>query len=81
MSRMRRFVEVLDRGQATPFPECLEDWIDADNPLRMIDAFVEKLKLTQTSIAIDARQFKSASIRDKNFTREKVPGVSCVQIG
>jgi hypothetical protein len=40
---MRRFVEGIDRGQATLFPECLEDWIDADNPVRVIDAFVDKL--------------------------------------
>jgi hypothetical protein len=25
---MRRFVEGVDRGQVTLFPECLEDWID-----------------------------------------------------
>ena len=25
---MRRFVEGVDRGQRTLFPECLEDWID-----------------------------------------------------
>jgi hypothetical protein len=31
---MKRFVEGIDRGQATLFPECLEDWIDEDNPLR-----------------------------------------------
>src|SRR6516165_3376234 len=42
---MRRFVEGIDRGQATLFPECLEDWIDEDNPVRVIDAFVEKLDL------------------------------------
>ena len=43
---MRRFVEGIDRGQATLFPECLEDWIDADSPVRVIDAFVEKLDLS-----------------------------------
>jgi transposase len=43
---MRRFVEGIDRGQATLFPECLEDWIDADNPVRVIDAFVDKLDLS-----------------------------------
>ena len=26
--RMRRFVEGIDRGQTTLFPECLEDWIE-----------------------------------------------------
>src|ERR1700757_1054585 len=44
---MRRFVEGIDRGQATLFPECLEDWIDADNPVRVVDAFVEKLELSE----------------------------------
>jgi transposase/macrodomain Ter protein organizer (MatP/YcbG family) len=44
---MRRFVEEIDRGQATLFPECLEDWIDGDNPVRVIDAFVEKLDLSR----------------------------------
>ena len=43
---MRRFVEGIDRGQTTLFPECLEDWIDECNPVRAIDAFVEKLDLS-----------------------------------
>ena len=35
---MKRFVEGTDRGQTTLFPECLEDWINGDNPVRVIDA-------------------------------------------
>ena len=31
---MRRFVEGVDRGQTTLFPERLEDWIGEDNPDR-----------------------------------------------
>jgi transposase len=42
---MKRFVEGLDRDQATLFPECLDDWIDEDNPVRVIEAFVEGLDL------------------------------------
>src|SRR5438105_7275199 len=42
---MRRFVEGTGRGQSTLFPECLEDWIDEDNPVRVIDVFVEELDL------------------------------------
>ena len=42
---MRRFVEGTDRGQSTLFPECLEDWIGEDNPVRVIDVFVEELDL------------------------------------
>jgi transposase len=42
---MKRFVEGQDRGQSTLFPECLEDWIDEDNPVRVIDVFVDELDL------------------------------------
>jgi transposase len=44
---MRRFVEGIDREQGTLFPECLADWIDGDNPVRVIDAFVDKLDLSR----------------------------------
>src|ERR671936_638289 len=44
---MRRFVEGTDRGQSTLFPECLEDWLGEDNPVRVIDVFVEELDLGQ----------------------------------
>src|SRR6202047_5655444 len=42
---MKRFVEGVDRGQSTLFPECLDDWIDEDNPVRVIDVFVAELDL------------------------------------
>ena len=42
---MKRFVEGMDRGQSTLFPECLEDWVDANNAVRVIDVFVEELAL------------------------------------
>jgi transposase len=44
---MKRFVEGADRGQSTLFPECLEDWIDEDNPVRVIDVFVDELDLAE----------------------------------
>jgi transposase len=44
---MKRFVEGTDRGQSTLFPECLEDWIDENNPVRVIDVFVEELNLDE----------------------------------
>ena len=44
---MKRFVEGVDRGQATLFPEYLEDWINGDSPVRAIDAFVDALDLTE----------------------------------
>ncbi len=42
---MKRFIEGTDRGQSTLFPECLEDWVDEDNAVRVIDAFVDALDL------------------------------------
>jgi transposase len=44
---MRRFVGGLDRGQSTLFPECLGDWIGEDNPVRVIDVFVDELDLVE----------------------------------
>jgi transposase len=48
---MKRFVEGQDRGQSTLFPECLEDWIDEDNPVRVIDVFVDGLDLPDLGFA------------------------------
>src|SRR6195256_1515106 len=42
---MAGFVAGLDRGQATFLPECLEDWVDENNPVRAVDVFVEALDL------------------------------------
>ena len=42
---MKRFVEGVGRSQGTLFPEHLEDWIGEDNPVRVIDVFVEALDL------------------------------------
>src|SRR6266536_955891 len=44
---MKRFVEGTDRGQSTLFPESLEDWIGEDNPVRVIDVFVDELDLAE----------------------------------
>ena len=42
---MKRFVAGADRGQSTLLPECLDDFIDESNPVRVIDAFVDALDL------------------------------------
>jgi len=42
---MKRFVEGVDRGQGSLFPERLDDWIGEDNPVRVIDVFVDELDL------------------------------------
>jgi transposase len=42
---MKRFVEGLDRGQSTIFPETLDDFVAEDNGVRVVEAFVESLDL------------------------------------
>ena len=48
---MKRFIEGEDRNQSTLFPECLDDYIAEDNPVRVIDAFVDELDLGQLGFA------------------------------
>jgi transposase len=48
---MKRFVEGADRGQSTLFPDCLDDWIGEDNPVRVIDVFVDELDLAGLGFA------------------------------
>jgi len=42
---MKRFLVGADRGQSTLLPECLDEWIDENNPVRAVDAFVDALDL------------------------------------
>src|SRR5215475_12589303 len=42
---MKRFVAGADRAQSTLLPESLDDWVDESNPVRVIDAFVDALKI------------------------------------
>jgi transposase len=42
---MAGFIEEADRGQFSLLPGSLDDWVDKDNPVRVIDAFVDGLDL------------------------------------
>jgi transposase len=42
---MKRFVQGQSRTQTTLLPECLDDYVSEDNPVRVIDAFVDQLDL------------------------------------
>jgi transposase len=42
---MKRFIEGEERSQVTLLPECLDDYIAEDNPVRVVDVFVDELKL------------------------------------
>src|SRR2546427_5060460 len=42
---MKRFIEGEDRTQVTLLPACLEDYVEAENPVRVVEVFVEGLDL------------------------------------
>ena len=42
---MKRFIEGEDRHQVTLLPECFDDYIGEDNPVRVVDVFVDELNL------------------------------------
>jgi transposase len=44
---MKRFIEGADRNQVMLLPESVEDYVGPDNPVRVVDAFVEQLDLRE----------------------------------
>jgi transposase len=44
---MKRYVEGENRSQSTLFPESLDDYIAEDNPVRVVDVFVDELDLKE----------------------------------
>ena len=42
---MKRFIEGGDRGQTTLLPDRLEDYVAQDNPVRVVDVFIDELDL------------------------------------
>ena len=48
---MSRFVEGVDRSQLCLVPECLDDWVDENNPVHVIEAFVGALDLLALGFA------------------------------
>src|SRR3989441_6260937 len=42
---MKRFIEGEDRAQITLLPECLDDYVAEDNPIRVVEVFVDQLEL------------------------------------
>lgn len=42
---MKRFIEGESRNQSTLLPECLDDYIAEDNPVRAIEVFIDELDM------------------------------------
>jgi transposase len=49
---MHRFIEGADRAQASLLPASLEDYVDGDDPVRVIEAFVDALDLDGLGFAV-----------------------------
>jgi transposase len=62
---MKRFVEGEDRTQGVLLPEFLDDYVTEDNPVRVVDVFIDELDLEAlgfSGVAPEVSQ-KSATLR------------------
>ncbi len=50
---MKRFIEGADRCQPTLLPECLDDYVEEDNPVRAVDAIVGMLDLAALGFSVE----------------------------
>ena len=48
---MKRFVQGEARSQMSLLPECLDDYVSDENPVRVVEAFIEGLKLKKLGFA------------------------------
>ena len=49
---MKRFIEGEDRGQGTLLPELLDDYVAEDNPVRVVDVFVDDVFVDELDLAL-----------------------------
>lgn len=50
---MKRFIEGDNRQQITLLPESLDEYIDAENPVRIVDMFVDQLDLGGLGFSVE----------------------------
>ena len=48
---MKRFVQGEARSQMSLLPECLDDYVTEDNPVRVVEAFIDALDLEKLGFA------------------------------
>lgn len=53
---MKRFIEGLDRSQTSLLPACIDDYVDDDNPVRAIDAFIRMLDLAALGFDVEPEE-------------------------
>ena len=68
---MKRFIAGEDRRQITLLPECLDDYVTADNPVRLVEVFVDEFDLTALAVppTIRRRCSKSTSTATSTASR------------
>jgi len=72
---MGRFVEGANRNQAALLPECLGDFIAEDNPVRIVDAFVDELDLASMGFEWQQIQGGEQSRQQRHSQQDrKAPG-------
>jgi hypothetical protein len=56
---MSRHIKGQSRTQTTLFPEAIDDFVTEDNPIRVIDLFVDQLDLLELGFeAVNAKQLE-----------------------
>ena len=50
---MSKFIEGQDRSQGTLFPERLDDYVTEDNPVRVIDVFIDDLDISGLGFKVE----------------------------
>jgi transposase len=48
---MKRFIEGDDRRQVTLLPDCLDDYVAENNPVRVVEVFIDELDLAALGFA------------------------------
>jgi len=59
---MGRFVEGEDRRQSLLLPESLDDYVTEDNPVRVIEAFIEELDLGRWALRAWRRRRRAGQL-------------------
>ena len=66
---MKRFIEGEDRTQVTLLPTCLEDYVEAENPVRVVEVFVDGLDLGQLGLKLVNSRTASSSLSGGTATK------------
>ena len=52
---MSRFIEGKDRHQRLLLPDCLDDFVGSESPVRVVDVFIDELDLAALGFAAHRR--------------------------